>query len=230
MKWFFGVFFLANLGLALMAYYWEPPRIQPLNNGQGKLPRVSELRIEQSAPANHAASSQPETSAKNAKVQLCGRITGFSSRDIAERFTVKNAALFKRVSVRPGIPEGKAYFWVIVPPFDDRAEALKMLTRLQRAGVDSYLVTEGEFRFAISLGLFESRRYAQNLNARFQKQNIETVLVNMPRNQLSYALAFEAAVQVSRPDILSRLKRYGHRLEVVKLQPCQGVATSSESP
>jgi hypothetical protein len=50
-------------------------------------------------------------------------------------------------------------YWVIIPP-QPYDVALNQFRSMQHRGVDSYLVTEGENKNAISLGLFESQNAA----------------------------------------------------------------------
>lgn len=54
-------------------------------------------------------------------------------------------------------------YWVYIPPFDSREQAISKLESLQIAGVDSYLVTEDEWENAISLGFFRTLQAAESV-------------------------------------------------------------------
>ncbi len=53
--------------------------------------------------------------------------------------------------------------WVLIPPLASRKDALKMLKKLQQSKIDSYLVADGKYRNAISLGLFKKASSAQRI-------------------------------------------------------------------
>ncbi len=59
-----------------------------------------------------------------------------------------------RAEMVESVSELPALYWVFIPPFSTEAEAVSALRRLQENSKDSYLVTEGEFENAISLGVF----------------------------------------------------------------------------
>ncbi len=52
-------------------------------------------------------------------------------------------------------------YWVMIPPFDSRAAARKVVSQLQSHGLrDFYLVRGGEYENAISLGVFSTESAA----------------------------------------------------------------------
>lgn len=176
-------------------------------------------------PKSEVMAASPEESAG-----VCGRIEGFESQEQAEGFIASHEPLLHRAVI---LEQGKArppYHWVLIPPLESRSVALKRLAELQRAGIDSYLVTRGEFSNAISLGLFESERLAQDLNARFQSRNVETVLVNKDRNQISYALVFAVATAADLDRLAGAARRYAGDLKSVENASCEGVASPDKNP
>lgn len=56
--------------------------------------------------------------------------------------------------------------WVHIPPLDSKASALRQLKELQARSIDSFIVSEGEFANAISLGSFQNRDSAITVQAR----------------------------------------------------------------
>ncbi|MBZ2170252.1 hypothetical protein K8I84_15900 [Marinobacter sp. F4216] len=121
------------------------------------------------------------------------------------------------------------YNWVIIPP-QPGAEALRQFREIQRRGIDSYLVTEGENRNAISLGLFESREAAISVLEEKKRQNLNAVLANFPRNQISYALAFEGQPALVEELVPAVEADYGSNFDFVEINPCEGVATPKKNP
>lgn len=57
--------------------------------------------------------------------------------------------------------EGKDY-WIYVPPFTNRGRAEEKLSELKAKGVESFIVSEGRFINAISLGHFSRKELAQS--------------------------------------------------------------------
>lgn len=57
--------------------------------------------------------------------------------------------------------EGKDY-WIYVPPFTNRGRAEEKLSELKAKGVESFIVNEGRFVNAISLGHFSKKELAQS--------------------------------------------------------------------
>ncbi|ENO14530.1 hypothetical protein J057_13872 [Marinobacter nanhaiticus D15-8W] len=176
-------------------------------------------------PLSDAVAEPAEESAA-----ICGRIEGFESEEQTQGFIASHESLLSRTAIVEQTNPRPPYHWVIIPPLESRSVALKRLAEFQRAGVDSYLVTKGEYSNAISLGLFESERLAQELNARFQSRNVETVLVNKDRNQISYALVFAVVAQADLDRVVHAAERYAGDLKSVENASCEGVASPDKNP
>lgn len=119
--------------------------------------------------------------------------------------------------------------WVIVPP-QPREKALRLFNDLQRRGIDSYLVARGENSNAISLGLFQSKDAAERVLQAKKRQNLNAVLANFPRNQLSYALVFEASLTGNGDAGDGWVGDFQDDFEMVEISRCEGVATTPENP
>lgn len=123
-----------------------------------------------------------------------------------------------------------AFHWVIIPPLPSEDEALALFREIQRRGIDSYLVTEGPQKNAISLGLFESRSAAEQVLAQRNAQNINAVLALFPRNHISYALVFEAAYVPGSQELVADQAEFSRRFDSVEISGCEGVATAEKNP
>lgn len=59
-------------------------------------------------------------------------------------------------------------FWVMLPPYPNKIEALQVLKQLQTKNIDSYLMATGAMKNAISLGLFNRESSAKGVLDRIQ--------------------------------------------------------------
>lgn len=101
----------------------------------------------------------------------CFFVGPFASMAVAEQFAerMQGKGLQFRVDQRKA--EGKDY-WVYVPPFITRAKADERLAELRAKGVESFIVSEGSFANAISLGHFTKKELAQAFRGRLTAAGI----------------------------------------------------------
>lgn len=215
MRWTAVALVLLNLGLWIVASNAVPPRMVAAH-GAGTLPRVADLRMESpGAPAEER--------------KYCVRLGWFESEQAAmeayHRLTDEEVPLLIRETNREVAP----LYWIIIPP-QPPAQALGEFREIQRRGIDSYLVTEGENKNAISLGLFESREAAVSVLEEKKAQNLNAILAKFPRNQLSYALVFEALFVPESEAKKAAEADYRKNFDSVEVRPCEGVATARQNP
>lgn len=224
MKWFAaGLLVLCVLLYALPEYLGPSRSVAKV--ASGNLPRVLSLKTD-----------APETRGKDAElppaspVLTCARLGWIPSMEQAQAL-VDNQPLAEEAgfSVQSVERELPPLHWVIIPP-QPPAVALSQFRDIQRQGIDSYLVTEGENRNAISLGLFESRESAISVLEEKKRQNLNAVLVNFPRNQISYALSFEAEPELAEELVQAVRADYQGNFDFVEIAPCEGVATPEKNP
>lgn len=239
---------LANLGLLwYLQQHPESERAQP--DTDGRLPRVAELELIGESDRERAAPVAPspdaeEVSAESVPEPLPAKEAG--PEPVRYCYTAgwfdlvedARAARSELLVERPGLDvsvegverELSPLHWVIVPPYPSENAALEAFRDFQRRGIDSFLVTEGSRKNAISLGLFESRSAAERVLAQRKSENLNAELALFPRNQLSYALVFEAAYLPESPELGADRAEYGRRFESVEIKRCEGVATAEKSP
>lgn len=71
-------------------------------------------------------------------------------------------------------PHMIARYWVYIPPSPSLAEAQRMMAELASRGVgDRFVVQEGEWQYAISLGLFKEERLAERLLQQLKRQGVD---------------------------------------------------------
>ncbi|SFR87578.1 hypothetical protein SAMN05216203_3597 [Marinobacter daqiaonensis] len=122
------------------------------------------------------------------------------------------------------------FHWVLIPPMDSREAAMARYRELVDRGVEAYVVPTGESENAISLGLFRSRKSAEDLLSRRQAENIDAVLANFPRNRISYALVFEGAPDRSLLTVDGGSAVGEGKLQLIEFSDCEGVATAEKNP
>ena len=224
MKWVDATLLAVSVLLFTLPDYLGPSR-EVTRVASGSLPRVASLKT-----------GTPETDPRNAELATtvsgssCVRLGWIPSAEEAQRL-VDNQPLASEAGFRVQEVERELapLHWVIIPPQPPEV-ALRQFQDMQRQGIDSYLVTEGENRNAISLGLFESRESAISVLEEKKRQNLNAVLVNFPRNQISYALSFEAEPDLAEELVQAVKADYGSKLDFVEISPCEGVATPEKNP
>jgi hypothetical protein len=66
----------------------------------------------------------------------------------------------------------KKEFWVYLEPLANKKMALRKLKELQRRGVDSFVITEGELANGISLGLFAKKESVDRILTKLAKKKL----------------------------------------------------------
>lgn len=222
MRWLALVLVLVSIGIHYLPDFAGPSGGMA-KVASGSLPRVASLKSPE--PTNGEVGAATEQSGPS-----CARLGWIESAERARRL-VDNQPLAQEAgfTVEEVERELPPLHWVLIPPQPEDV-ALRQFRDIQRQGIDSYLVTEGENRNAISLGLFESRESAISVLEEKKRQNLNAVLVNFPRNQISYALSFEAEPELSEELVQAVKADYGSNFDFVEIRPCEGVATPEKNP
>ncbi|SFM79878.1 SPOR domain-containing protein [Marinobacter zhejiangensis] len=247
-------YLLVVLNLALLGYFATKPadRLVSDGGGAGRLPRVAELAL---LPANDragqaldremevedgrqgdeevlAVSSFEASPVPSIEERYCFRVSGFDTRQDAESAIsgLPQSVVDLGVEIVENLQELPPFHWVIIPPRSTREEALELFREVRQRGVDAYLVTEGVQENAISLGLFESREAAEQVMRQRNSQNINAVLALFPRNQIRYALVFEAAYLPGSQEMVAELADLNRRFDSVEINGCESIATPEKNP
>jgi len=255
MRWLALLMLCANVLVWYFAGAMQPP-VRSSETVSGTLPRVASLK----ASSDQGVVSEPEEVEEIGVAEVaeepgevastgpvspepvplapvpeerplhCVRLGWLDSREAAQAIMEAVPALDdgsvtieEMEQVRPPLN------WVLIPPQPADA-ARKQFREIQRQGIDSYLVTQGEYRNAISLGLFESREAAISVLEEKKRQNLNAVLANYDRNQISYALDFEAEPDLAEDLVQAVTSEYGKNFDFIEINPCEGVATSEKTP
>ena len=115
--------------------------------------------------------------------------------------------------------EEAAGWWVFIPSQGSRQAALKKAAELKALAVDDYFIVqeEGEFRWAVSLGVFRSEEAAQARLAALREQGVRSAQVG-PRD----TVVPKVWIQVKGIDaaLESRLKDIARQVEGSELRDC----------
>lgn len=253
MRWLALLLLCANV----LAWYFAGAMQPPLRSSEtvsGTLPRVASLK----ASADQGVAAEPEGFEGVEETEVaevveepgeltssgpvspapvpeerslhCVRLGWLESQEAAQAVIETVPALEAiSVTIEEEERERPPLNWVLIPPQPADA-ARKQFRDIQRQGIDSYLVTQGEYRNAISLGLFESRESAISVLEEKKRQNLNAVLAKYDRNQISYALDFEAEPDLAEGLVQAVTSEYGKNFDFIEINPCEGVATSEKTP
>lgn len=179
MRWFAVALILINGALWLYGDKLGPKPVAVVTERQA-LPRVADLKplspeVEPEAARDDVTLAEGEATQPAVDVEappereavplsFCVRLGWFDSEQSARQAYRSLGRPGTDYDVAEEERELAPLHWVIIPPQpEDRA--LDLFRDLQQRGIDSYLVTRGENKNAISLGLFESRQAAENVLA-----------------------------------------------------------------
>jgi len=106
---------------------------------------------------------KPPVTLKEPERKICARIGPYESEggSTVAVSQLKAAGIDRAQAVPQEVVS--VQHWVILPPAESRRRALQTLRELQARKIDSYLITSGEMKNAISLGLFSRDELAKGI-------------------------------------------------------------------
>jgi hypothetical protein len=112
-----------------------------------------------------------------------------------------------------------ASWWVYMPPQGSRQAALRKAAELKDLGIEEYFIVQddGEYRWALSLGVFRTEEAAQTRLAALRTQGVRTARVG-PRE----TVVPKVWLQVKSVDapLQARLKEIARQVEGSELRDC----------
>jgi hypothetical protein len=183
---------LALLLLNAVAYLWwsqQPgmtPGVAALLPPEGELLRL----LEPDAEPRRIAAELP----RRGQLELieltppprtvCGLIGPFdsdaSARQARSELPLSSGVMAEVVS-RPVVV--RTDYWVHLGPFASRDSALVRLRELHAAGIDSFIITDGELTNAISLGYFTREQLAQRSLQESRQRGLDAHVRAIPRQE-----------------------------------------------
>lgn len=187
MRWVVVLLMLANL----VVFGWF--RYSGAEAGAGalgyKAPVGDALRmldVEESDSADEGRVALFETAGNRAQVVapevgMCGMIGAFSEQISARQVRDRLRAIGAIADVVEIPVPLRTDYWVHLGPYPSREAAMASLRELQKKGVDSFLIAEGELLNGISLGLFRQKASAEALLKERRAQGYDAALREIPR-------------------------------------------------
>jgi len=171
----------------------EPSGPMTVEEGEDPAPAVE--RVSAVPPTAEEVSENEERMASAshpvaAPMLFCGEIGPFRNRAQARRVERHLGVDEKtRIYRRPTLVN--TAYWVYRPPLDDRAQAREEVSRLKEAGIeDLWLMPDGDFRNAISLGLYSRREAAHSRVETLKEKGFEVEVRPKQKELERYWLQF----------------------------------------
>ncbi|MFH2134585.1 MAG: SPOR domain-containing protein [Pseudomonadota bacterium] len=120
------------------------------------------------------------------KIRQCLFWGEFSGSGLADA-RKKLSALDLGTRLQTRTIEHASGFWVYMPPLRNQAAVRRKIGQLKALGVNDYFVVqEGEWQRAISLGVFRTEQAAENFLASLRKQGVRTAKVGERKSKLRF--------------------------------------------
>lgn len=200
MRWIFFTVLLVNIAffayeqLVRLQYIQisNAPKPDPVDVEVSKFPSLvllSELKAKQepveSVRVSHFEVGVGEKNDTVAPISrsLCTLVGSFDERAKAEYFVLRLSALGVKAKVKNLLVSTTVGFWLHLPPLSSRKELLRRLSELQRQGVDSYVIPDGELQNGISLGMFSELQRAEFLQNTITQLGYAPQIAKVPREK-----------------------------------------------
>lgn len=179
MRWIF----IAVVALNILYLGWSfADPVQPAGGGEGEVPQAIEYPQKLGLVGEAGGvSPAPAAAAPERPVAGCPAVGPLSEADGGRVMAALQAAGYETGARLIEVKSARV-FWVYIPPFPDRAQALRKLRELQAKGVDSFLVAEGADANAISLGSFTAKDSALGVQARLRSAGYGAEIREETRN------------------------------------------------
>lgn len=197
MRWIVATLLAINIAIAGW-YVWQGPSAETEQRGDG-LPELSHNNLQSDAqPALADAPSLTDLQSEAAADEQCAFVGDFTSESAAEDAQSRLQSLEISTTIETVEIPDEPLWWVHIPPASSSGEAQRTLTALSERQIESFLVSQGEFENAISLGYFRSRDNAMALDERLNEDGIATQVREIQRFNDNYWL-------VAGPDVATML-------------------------
>ncbi len=148
----------------------------------------------EASPPSEPSITQPTGTIIEEERGLCFVLGPFGSsnavQEVLKRATNSPAIVEKRWSS----PEQRPGYWVHIPPAGSSNEARNIVRILNQAGIsDLQLITSGEMRNAISLGIFSTMENARKRQSKVAQQGFDVTINEVKIRKRRYWLALRGS-------------------------------------
>lgn len=216
MRLLFLLLVLANVAFFAWARYYAPS--QAAGDAASLARQVAPEKLKIVPPRELPALSLSRKTATGAGLAGCLEWGSFSLADTARaEKALEPLGLGSRLGQRRA--EEATGWWVFIPSQGSRQAALKKAAELKSLAVDHYFIVqeEGEFRWALSLGVFRSEEAAQARLAALRSLGVRTAQVG-PRETV--VPKFWLQVKGVDTALEARLKDIARQIEGSELRSC----------
>jgi len=206
MRFIFLTLLIVNVGFAVYLYRFVSSESKAISSvSSASLPQVSNTLVLLSEvekkqivetvrlrePVNVVAptsdlisvSSLVESDKANVEADACVRVGAFTTMSEAEYFVERLSEGGVKSTVKNVLVSTTVGFWLYLPPLPSGKELRRRLAELQRQGVDSYAIPDGELANGISLGMFSGQQRAQNLQKSISRLGYSPKIAEVPRER-----------------------------------------------
>lgn len=143
---------------------------------------VPETVPDEPAPADTEMSQQP----------TCYQIGSITSLDERDEIVARLASIDLLAVEHEQKEQQVVGYWVLIPQQETRDQAIEMVKRLEQAGIsDVRRFVKGEFKNAISLGLFKNKAFADGRTQHLIELGFETEIRPRIKDVVSYTLSIK---------------------------------------
>jgi hypothetical protein len=142
----------------------EPAEKEVKNTPRPSIELLEKLPVNDAVTEPETAAESPELPSAQAAVKSpdCIQLGPFDSEDDLAVFQAEVLDILERVQTRETESIVEKGYWVYLPPYPSRAEALQVVEQMSEAGgKDFYVVPRGTTVNAVSLGVFRSMTRAE---------------------------------------------------------------------
>jgi len=220
-KWIF--FVLLGLNLVLASMQWWDIRG---SEGQSRYIKNTDskqlvLLREQSVPLQLQI---------DASEQQCELVGPMSDKALAENLLTQLSkdGISASLVVQP-MQKAPGY-WVYFGPIADKESRLAKLREFQSNGIDSYIITSGKLKGAISVGVFENIDSAHRMKKSMSEHGYQSELSEIEKQSEAYWLL------VSESYLIENKKKIENILKSIEVRPemrqifCKSVASEKQFP
>ena len=138
------------------------------------------------SPAPVSDTSSASGTSQQKAEQLCSSVGPFNEEGKPGQLVEELAAAGVYSVLDSKVTEQETQYWVILPPAGDRHQALQTLKELQARKIDSYLISSGDMKNSISLGLFTREALAKGVQEKIREAGYPAEIRLKERSETEY--------------------------------------------